>query len=76
MFAVNYDALSLDEQKKLINQLGIRYPTLSENPAGPLRLGDIRGVPVTFVFNPEGELSDTLYGGQTVRSLSRAVSYS
>lgn len=73
LFAVNYDAIPLHMQQKLIKQLDIRYPSLTEDPATTLQLGDIRGVPVTFVFNPEGELTDALYGGQTRQSLQRAL---
>ena len=73
MYAVNYDALPINAQKILIKQFNIRYPSLKEDPSDTLRLGDIRGVPVTFVFNPQGELSDTLYGGQTMSSLRAAV---
>ncbi len=73
LFAVNYDALPIDMQQQLIEQFDIRYPSLELDPAQALRLGDIRGVPVTFVFNPQGKLTDTLYGGQTAKSLKAAL---
>ncbi len=72
LFAVNYDALPVNKQKALINAFDIRYPTLKD-PATPLQLGDIKGVPVTFVFNPQGQLTNTLYGAQTVQSLNKAI---
>lgn len=73
LFAVNYDVLPLFEQNNLINKLGITYPNLSHDPAKELSLGDILGVPVTFIFNPKGKLVKTLYGGQTARSLDKAI---
>jgi thiol-disulfide isomerase/thioredoxin len=73
LFAVNYDGLPLFELKKLIRHFNIRYPNLINDPASALQLEDISGVPVTFVFNPKGQLVNTLYGGQTVRSLNRAM---
>ena len=73
MCAVNYDELPLPAQKKLISQLDMRYPSLQKDPAAALELGDIRGVPVTFIFNPQGQLSSTLYGGQTMGSLKEAL---
>lgn len=73
VFAVNYDALPTATQKELIRQFGIKYPSLKKDPASALKLGDIRAVPVTFVFNPKGELTDTLYGGQTMSSLSEVL---
>jgi len=73
LFAVNYDALPVDKQQQLIKQLDIHYPSLKEDPAKALELGDIRGVPVTYVFNPQGVLAATLYGGQTAKTLKRTM---
>ncbi|MFJ1268700.1 TlpA disulfide reductase family protein [Legionella lytica] len=73
LFAVNYDALPLDKQHRLVRKLNIQYPSLRSDPAFALGLGDITGVPVTFVFNPKGELVNTLYGGQDVRALEDAM---
>ena len=73
LYGVNYDALPLDKQRRLIRQLNIRYPTLKKDPSASLNLGDINGVPVTFVFNPQGELATTLYGEQTVQSLMSVI---
>lgn len=73
VFAYNYDALPVIEQVKLIKHYGILYPSLQNDPGKALKLGDIRGVPITFVFNPEGELGDVLYGGQTLRTLSQST---
>jgi thiol-disulfide isomerase/thioredoxin len=73
VFAVNYDALPTVTQKQLIRQFGIKYPSLKKDPAFVLKLGHIRAVPVTFVFNPKGELTDTLYGGQTMASLKEVL---
>lgn len=73
VFAVNYDAMSQSMQKRLVQQFDIRYPSLKHLSAQSLNLGNITAVPVTFVFNPQGKLSTTLYGGQTVASLKRAI---
>ncbi|KTD24065.1 MULTISPECIES: TlpA family protein disulfide reductase [Legionella] len=73
LFAVNYDSLPLSHQLALIRKYNISYPSLQYNPARELKLGDIRGVPATFVFSPEGKLRDALYGNQTVESLNRAI---
>lgn len=76
MFSVNYDSLPIAQQELLIQQLGIRYPALKYDPRRLLSLGNINGVPVTFVFNPQGELSETLYGSQTATSLHKVASAS
>lgn len=71
LYAVNYDALPVFEQKNLIRRFNISYPSLLKDPAADLRLGDITGVPVTFIFNPKGQLVKTLYGGQSVDTLNK-----
>lgn len=73
LFAVNYDGLPRDEQTRLLKKFRIHYPALASDPGPDLGLGDIRGVPVTFVFDPQGHLSDTLYGGQTLAHLNEAI---
>lgn len=73
LFAVNYDALPLTAQRELINKLRLHYPSLSVDPAAALSLEQLRGVPATFIFNPQGQLSTTLYGGQTLRTLTAAI---
>ncbi len=70
VFGVNYDGLSLDEQRSLIEKYQLAYPSLGLDPADALKIGDIKGVPVTFIFNPSGKLFDIKYGEQTVKSLS------
>lgn len=75
LFAVNFDGLPLSEQNSLIKRFHIQYPSLSQDPSEDLRLGDIRGIPVTFVFNPAGLLVKTLYGGQTSAQLQQVMSH-
>ena len=76
IFAVNYDTLPLSKQQRLIKKFDIHYPSLKHSTAKALHLGGISVVPVTFVLNPQGELSTTLYGGQTTASLREAMSLS
>lgn len=73
LFAVNFDGLPVAEQTPLIKRFQIQYPSLVIDPAADLKLGDIRGIPVTFVFNPKGKLIKTLYGGQTKETLKAIV---
>lgn len=69
LFAVNYEGLPNEAQLELIHRFQIQYPSLAYDPADPLRLGEIRGVPVTFIFNPQGQLRHTLFGEQTKETL-------
>ncbi|KTC84741.1 MULTISPECIES: TlpA disulfide reductase family protein [Legionella] len=73
LFAVNYDSPSLTQQIALVRKYHINYPSLRYNPARDLKIGDIRGVPATFVFNPKGQFKGALYGEQTLKSLNKAT---
>lgn len=73
LFAVNFDSLPIAQQIALIRRHHISYPSLRSSPARDLKLGDIRGVPATFVFNPQGQYKETLYGEQSQRSLNKAT---
>jgi thiol-disulfide isomerase/thioredoxin len=70
LFAVNYEDLELGQQHSLIKQLGIRYPSLKDDPSDSLNLGEITVLPMTFVLNPQGQLVKTLYGSVTRRRLA------
>lgn len=73
IYAVNFDGVSLPQQHQLIKTYHITYPSLRDDPAEDLALGELVGVPATFVFNPQGQLVNTLYGGQTIDSLEAAI---
>jgi thiol-disulfide isomerase/thioredoxin len=70
LFGVNYDARPARETKRLFKEAGIKYPGLLDDPSEALHLGDIEGVPLTFVFNPQGKLIKTLHGKQSVSGLT------
>lgn len=65
VFAVNFDAPSLAKQRSLVQEFAIQYPSLNPRSLRSLHLDNITVVPVTYVFDPSGHLSTTLYGGQT-----------
>ncbi len=73
IFAVNYDAMPLNRQRRLVGRFNIHYPSLKPNSIVHLHLGPISVVPVTYVLNPQGKLSTILYGGQTMESLVEAM---
>lgn len=73
VYAVNFDALPIAKQQSLIKQLDIRYPSLKHDPAPTLQLGDIRGLPITYVFDPRGKLNTVLYGKQTYSRLNNLL---
>jgi len=74
VFAVNFDSTSLPKQRRLVKDFAIEYPSLNPRSLKSLHLDNISVVPVTYVFDPNGNLNTTLYGGQTERSLQELVS--
>jgi thiol-disulfide isomerase/thioredoxin len=74
LFAVNFDSVPVRYQRDLIKKFNINYPSLQSDPASSLGLGHIMGVPATFIFNPQGKLVAKLYGEQTLKSLTQAIS--
>ncbi len=73
VYAVNLDAPAESRQRFLQKKLGILYPGLSKDPGSELGFETVRGVPATFVINPQGKLADTVYGGQTMASLEALI---
>lgn len=73
VFAVNFERLPVDEQIDMMKKFNIHYPALQQNTGRLLHFRNAGVVPVTFVLNPKGELSTTLYGGQTIESLREAM---
>lgn len=74
LFAVNYDHVPLSEQKDLIRMMKIQYTSLKKDPAQSLGLGEIPGLPATFVFSPDGQLVKALFGKQSEQSLLSVIS--
>lgn len=73
LFAVNFDNPEPELMREINRKLNIQYPSLTRDPADSLALGDIVGVPATFVFNPNGELVARQFGKQTLASLKALV---
>lgn len=70
VYGVNFDDLPVDAQKELIKKYQIHYPGLGSDPADILKIGNIPGVPATFIFNRQGELVQSLFGEQSFRHLT------
>ncbi|MBL4828195.1 MAG: TlpA family protein disulfide reductase, partial [Spongiibacteraceae bacterium] len=59
----------IEETKKL----GIEFPTLIDNPSQVLGFEQPSVLPTTLIFNPKGELHQTLVGPQTQQSLEQVL---
>ena len=75
IFAVNYDTQQLSKQKRLAQRFHLKYPSLKPSVATVLHLDPINVVPTTLIFNPQGKLHSTLYGGQTIENINDEISH-
>lgn len=73
MVGVNYDGVDNHQLTELIAKNNIHYFNSMLDPTTALGLGDIPGLPVTFVFNQQGKLMKTLYGPQTQKTLAKVI---
>ncbi len=73
VYGVDYDHPSAAVLKDLGQKMGLDYPLLTQDPARYLKLGEIRGLPTTFIFNPQGQLVKALVGPQTYETLEAAI---
>lgn len=73
VLGVNYDRVDQQQLQQIITEMGVEFPTLITDPAEQLGIGEIAGLPVTYIFNPQGKLSARLYGAQTRETLLSAM---
>jgi thiol-disulfide isomerase/thioredoxin len=73
VFAVNYDNASGAELQQQVKKLSIELRVFEQDPAVQFGYQRTDVLPVTYVFNPEGKLTATLNGPQTVESLAAAM---
>ena len=71
VLGVNYDHPQKEELQRQIESMGVEFPVLTRDPAQ--LLGYVRPLvlPTTLVFNPQGELQQTLIGPQKLELLTR-----
>ncbi len=73
VLGVNFDGASGEELAAQLQQLGVAFPTLPEDPAPELGIARPAVLPTTLILDPDGTLVNTLVGPQTLESLARAV---
>ncbi len=76
VLGVNYDGAQAEELQTQLDSLGVKFPTLAEDPAGRLNIERPQVLPTTLVINPQGELLQILVGPQTEASLLEAAGLS
>jgi thiol-disulfide isomerase/thioredoxin len=73
VYGVDYDHPTTQQLQALSKKLGLDYPLLVQDPAKLLNLGDVQGLPVTYVYNPEGKLVKTFVGPQKSSNLEAII---
>jgi thiol-disulfide isomerase/thioredoxin len=73
VMGVDFDQNPADKLQPLIKELDIRFAVLLNDPAVFFGWGRAKGLPVTYIIDPQGKLAGTLNGPQTLESLRKAV---
>jgi thiol-disulfide isomerase/thioredoxin len=73
---VSYDQVKPTPLKKIVKEMGIDFPTLAEDPASLIGIGNIPGLPATYILDRNGKVVKSLYGIQTEKSLIEAMKLS
>jgi thiol-disulfide isomerase/thioredoxin len=73
VLGVNYDGATGEELAALLEELGVEFAMLSEDPASSLNLPRPVVLPTTIILDPSGKFSQTLIGPQTTASLAFAT---
>ena len=73
VLGVNFDGLQGDALGDLVGRMGIRFRTLTQDPANTLKWQTPLALPATFMINPEGQLVETRFGEQTRASLRELI---
>ena len=73
VMGVDFDQNPTDKLQTLIKELDIRFTVLTADPASVFGWGRAKGLPVTYIIDPQGKLVATLNGPQTLDSLNKAI---
>ncbi len=73
VLGVNYDALQGETLAKLVEEMGIQFPVLVDDPRLRWNVEQPSVLPTTLIINPDGELHKVSQGPQTYESLSREL---
>ena len=69
VFAVNYDGQNGEALQAQAAEMGITFTLLEQDPGATLGVERPRVLPTTLLVNPQGAVTDTLVGPQTLESL-------
>jgi len=73
VLGVNYDDIRGEKLSALVDEMGIEFPVLVEDPRWRWNADQPAVLPSTLIINPEGELQQTLVGPQHYEDLKRVL---
>ena len=73
VIGVNYDNPPLDRLRQESKQFDITFDVVTADPAALLGYARPTVLPTTMIINPQGQISATLVGPQTVESIQAAL---
>lgn len=73
VLGVNYDGAQGPELDQQLQDLGVAFPTILQDPSAMFGIRLPSVLPTTLILNPSGELVHTLVGPQTLESLALAT---
>jgi thiol-disulfide isomerase/thioredoxin len=73
VLGVNLQMIDTSELKEFVEQQFISYPVLREEPASNTELGQVPGLPTTFLVAPDGHLAARQVGPVTAAMLENTI---
>jgi thiol-disulfide isomerase/thioredoxin len=73
VLGVNYDGVTGSELEQQRRELDVQFASLEIDPSQALGVPRPMVLPTTFIVNPQGELTATLIGPQTLETLAQAT---
>ena len=73
VLGVNFDGATGDALQAQMDEFGIAFPVILEDPAALFGLNKPSVLPTTLILNPDGKLVHKLTGPQTLESLALAT---
>jgi len=70
---VNFDHVPPQQLSMIIQEMGVTFPTLREDPSKMLGIKSLPGIPATYIISPIGKIKTHLFGIQTRESLEREI---
>lgn len=73
VLGVNFDYLEGEELARLVEEMGIQFPVLVDDPQVIVGYSAAEVLPMTVIISPQGEVHSVLIGPQTAQSIQASL---